>query len=291
MAFFYRVFTTVEKNIWAKEIEAFLNENDLGVDMVGVVEEEEQDNLDATPVCLIFIDGQDRELAALVYDKRGESEILEDELDEFHSLVDEMAPEVNRAWVHEQLDKTVGCFAFEIKEAGLEEAAWNAIATIAEWLRNETNGFEQSDGGQITNENGAVVLTTPDDFDDDEFEEFDEDDEDDEDDEEEFEDDEEEEDSDEGEEESEDEEEFDDSDYEEEYEYGEDEEEFYDDEEDDSEDEDSEEEDGESDDEDEDEDEDDEWENFVAAIRVGDSWVEKTIESEEDLDNFLAGNA
>ena len=277
MAFFYRVFTTVEKNIWAKEIEAFLNENDLGVDMVGVVEEEEQDNLDATPVCLIFIDGQDRELAALVYDKRGESEILEDELDEFHSLVDEMAPEVNRAWVHEQLDKTVGCFAFEIKEAGLEEAAWNAIATIAEWLRNETNGFEQSDGGQITNENGAVVLTTPDDFDDDEFEEFDEDDE--------------EEDSDEGEEESEDEEEFDDSDYEEEYEYGEDEEEFYDDEEDDSEDEDSEEEDGESDGEEEDEDEDDEWENFVAAIRVGDSWVEKTIESEEDLDNFLAGNA
>lgn len=278
MAFFYRVFTTVEKNIWAKEIEAFLNENDLGVDMVGVVEEEEQDNLDATPVCLIFIDGQDRELAALVYDKRGESEILEDELDEFHSLVDEMAPEVNRAWVHEQLDKTVGCFAFEIKEAGLEETAWSAIATIAEWLRNETNGFEQSDGGQITNENGAVVLTTPDDFDDDEFEEFDEDDE------EELEDGEEE--SDEGEEESEDEEEFDDSDYEEEYEYGEDEEEFYDDEEDDSEDEDSEEEDGESDDED-----DDEWENFVAAIRVGDSWVEKTIESEEDLDNFLAGNA
>ena len=276
MAFFYRVFTTVEKNIWAKEIEAFLNENDLGVDMVGVVEEEEQDNLDATPVCLIFIDGQDRELAALVYDKRGESEILEDELDEFHSLVDEMAPEVNRAWVHEQLDKTVGCFAFEIKEAGLEEAAWNAIATIAEWLRNETNGFEQSDGGQITNENGAVVLTTPDDFDEDDEEEFEDD---------------EEEDSDEGEEESEDEEEFDDSDYEEEYEYGEDEEEFYDDEEDDSEDEDSEEEDGESDDEDEDEDEDDEWENFVAAIRVGDSWVEKTIESEEDLDNFLAGNA
>lgn len=278
MAFFYRVFTTVEKNIWAEEIEAFLNENDLGVDMVGVVEEEDKDNLDATPVCLIFIDGQDRELAALVYDKREESEILEDELDEFHSLVDEMAPEVNRAWVHEQLDKTVGCFAFEIKEAGLEEAAWSAIATIAEWLRNETNGFEQSDGGQITNENGAVVLTTPDDFDDDEFEEFDEDDE------EELEDGEEE--SDEGEEESEDEEEFDDSDYEEEYEYGEDEEEFYDDEEDDSEDEDSEEEDGESDDED-----DDEWENFVAAIRVGDSWVEKTIESEEDLDNFLAGNA
>ncbi len=274
MAFFYRVFTTVEKNIWAKEIEAFLNENDLGVDMVGVVEEEDKDNLDATPVCLIFIDGQDRELAALVYDKREESEILEDELDEFHSLVDEMAPEVNRAWVHEQLDKTVGCFAFEIKEAGLEEAAWSAIATIAEWLRNETNGFEQSDGGQITNENGAVVLTTPDDFDEDDFEEFDEDDEDDEDDEE-FE----------GEEDS------DDSDYEEEYEYGDDEEEFYDDEEDaDDDSEEDEASDGEGED-DAEEDEDDEWENFVAAIRVGDAWVEKTIESEEDLDNFLAGNA
>lgn len=271
MAFFYRVFTTVEKNIWAEEIEAFLNENDLGVDMVGVVEEEDKDNLDATPVCLIFIDGQDRELAALVYDKREESEILEDELDEFHSLVDEMAPEVNRAWVHEQLDKTVGCFAFEIKEAGLEEAAWSAIATIAEWLRNETNGFEQSDGGQITNENGAVVLTTPDDFDEDDFEEFDEDDEDDE----EFE----------GEEDS------DDSDYEEEYEYGDDEEEFYDDEEDaDDDSEEDEASDGEGED-DAEEDEDDEWENFVAAIRVGDAWVEKTIESEEDLDNFLAGNA
>lgn len=269
MAFFYRVFTTVEKNIWAEEIEAFLNENDLGVDMVGVVEEEDKDNLDATPVCLIFIDGQDRELAALVYDKREESEILEDELDEFHSLVDEMAPEVNRAWVHEQLDKTVGCFAFEIKEAGLEEAAWSAIATIAEWLRNETNGFEQSDGGQITNENGAVVLTTPDDFDEDDFEEFDEDDEDDE----EFE----------GEEDS------DDSDYEEEYEYGDDEEEFYDDEEDaDDDSEEDEASDGEGED---DAEEDDEWENFVAAIRVGDAWVEKTIESEEDLDNFLAGNA
>ena len=56
MSFFYRVFSTLEKNMWASEIENFLLEKQLGLSVCGVVEEDDVDDLDATPVELIFYD-------------------------------------------------------------------------------------------------------------------------------------------------------------------------------------------------------------------------------------------
>ena len=223
MEFYYRVFTTVEKNLWSDEIDAFLEENGVGLGMISVVEEEQQDDLDAVPISLIFTDDEDREVAMLVYDAIDDSDILPDELDEFQALVDEMRPAANRAWVKERLAKTVGCYAFEIKEAGFEDENWDRLATLAEWLRTECEGIEQSDGGQITNENGAVILAVPDDYNFDDFEE-----------------------------------------------------------------EDSEEA---AEDSAEELEDDGPWEDFVVALRVGDAWEEKTVKSEEELDEFLGGNA
>jgi len=182
VAFYYRVFTTIDKNIWADEIDAFLNESNLGLDALGVVEEEDENNLEAVPCQVVLADDQGREVALLDYDRLEDSELLKEELEEFNALIDEMAPECNRAWVREKLAKVVGCYAFQILDPGFENANWDRIATLAGWLREETDGIEQSDGGQITNEQGAVVLATPDDEDDDEdyesdeeFEEVDED--------------------------------------------------------------------------------------------------------------------
>ena len=54
MSFFYRVFSTLEKKIWASEIENYLLEKQLGLSVCGVVEEDDVDDLYATPVELIF---------------------------------------------------------------------------------------------------------------------------------------------------------------------------------------------------------------------------------------------
>ena len=128
-----------------------------------------------------------------------------------------MAPEANRAWVKERLAKTVGCYVFELNESAYEDGNWDAIATLAEWIRSQTDGIEQYDGGVITNENGAIVLAGADD-------------------------------------------DFDDVD--------------------------------ESVGEEDDEEDDDEtmWTGSKVALRAGDAWVEKTIETDADFAKFLDGN-
>ena len=171
MSFFYRVFTTIEKNIWAKEIESFLEKEDVGLSLCGVVEEEDAGDLDAEPVELIFFDKDDNEVASLVYDPLDDSDFLAEEIEEFQGCIDEMEPECNRAWAHEQLAKTIGCYCFTVHEAGFNVANWDRLATIACWLREETDGIEQSDGGQITNGAGEVILLVPDDKVDDELNE------------------------------------------------------------------------------------------------------------------------
>lgn len=164
MAYYYRVFSSVDKNIWGDEIDAFIAEQQLGFKVVGVVDEEDEDNLEAIPTSLVLFDCE-RAVAELYLDKLETSEILADELKEFHVFVDEMLPAVNRAWVHAQLDKTIACYAFDIKKAGFEVANWDKLSILAGWLRDATEGVEQSDSGLITNENGAIVLEVPDDVD------------------------------------------------------------------------------------------------------------------------------
>lgn len=171
-SFFYRVFTSVEKNIWAKEIEEFLMKENVGLNPYAVVDEEEADNLDAVPVQIVLCDAANREVAVLEYERVDNSEILPDEIVEFHNFVDEMSPECNQEWVHNKLDATIGCYCFSVSDAGFELANWDRLAILASWLREETQGIEQSDGGQITNEEGDVVLLVPDDEDlDDDYDE------------------------------------------------------------------------------------------------------------------------
>ena len=171
MEFFYRVFTTVEKKPWLAEIEDYLEKEEIPLSAIPIVDEADEDNLDAEPIQILFVDDEDREVAILEYDALSDSEMLTEEVAEFRDLVGEMLPERNRAWAVEKFAATTGCYAFQICEDGFEEANWDAVATLAAWLRAETNGFEQSDGGQITNENGAVVLVVP--YDDEESKEED----------------------------------------------------------------------------------------------------------------------
>ncbi len=171
MDFFYRVFTTVDKKLWLAEIEDYLEKEEIPLSAIPIVDEADEDNLDAEPIQILFVDDEDREVAILEFDALSDSEMLAEEVAEFRELVGEMLPERNRAWAVEKFASTTGCFAFQICEDGFEEANWDAVATLAAWLRSETNGFEQSDGGQITNENGAVVLVVP--YDDEESKEED----------------------------------------------------------------------------------------------------------------------
>ncbi len=248
--YFYRVFAAVDKNIWGEEIEKFVQENKLGFDVYGVVEEDKEEDLDAVPVSLVLMDA-DRRVAEIFYDKLESSDVLKGEIEEFHEFVDVMEPAVNRAWAHEQLNKTVACYAIAIEKAGFEIANWDKLSVLASWLRDETQGIEQSDSGLITNENGAVILDVPDDVDlDDEDDDYEDDEDMDE----------------EGPAEIEFEEEFD-------------EDEFVDDDEEDDE------------DEEEDDEEDEEWDEFEAAIREGDGWNVRLITSEEERQEFLRGNA
>ena len=165
MSFFYRVFTPTEKSIWANEIEAFLEKENVGLTFYGVVEEESVDDLDAAPVELLLFDPDENQIASLVYDSLDDSAFLADEIEEFQDCVDEMLPVCNREWAHEKLAKTKGCYCFTVFDAGFGPANWDRLATLACWLREETNGIEQSDGGQITNESGEVILVVPDDVD------------------------------------------------------------------------------------------------------------------------------
>ena len=161
MEFFYRVFTTVDKKLWLAEIEDYLEKEEIPLSAIPIVDEADEDNLDAEPIQILLVDAEDREVAILEFDALSDSEMLTEEVAEFRELVGEMLPERNRAWAVEKFAATTGCFAFQMLEDGFEEANWDAVATLAAWLRSETNGFEQSDGGQITNENGAVVLVVP----------------------------------------------------------------------------------------------------------------------------------
>lgn len=249
--YFYRVFAAVDKNIWGEEIEKFVEENNLGYNVLGVVEEEQKDDLNAIPVSLVLMDVDGRTIAEISYDKLGSSDVLKEELEEFHQYVDLMEPEVNRAWAHEQLNKTIACYAMAIHEPGFELANWDKISLLASWLRDETKGIEQSDSGLITNEEGAVILDVPDDVDLDDEDDY---------------------------------EDYDEEDFEEDFEEEgpaeiEYEEDFVDDE------------DSEDLDEDDDEDDEEEWVDFEAAIREGDGWNVRLITSEEERQEFLRGNA
>ena len=73
--------------------------------------------------------------------------------------------------MRDHLAKTVGCYCFTVMKAGFEDPNWELLGTLASWLREETGGIEQSDNGQITNEEGSIVLLVPD-VDDEEEPEF-----------------------------------------------------------------------------------------------------------------------
>lgn len=296
--FYYRVFTSIERNIWADEVERFIEESGLGLSVIGIVDEDDAEKLDAVPVELLLCDEDESEVATLVYDRLDASDVLAEEISEFQEVIQEMFPECNRSWVADKLAHSIGCYCFTVFDAGLLNENWDRLATLAEWLRDETNGIEQSDGGQITNEQGAVVLVTP--FED----EVEEDDSDDEESDEEFDDD------DDEFEEGDDEEtaesddwgadsvddgsdDFDDEEedcFSDEFDLESDSSEEYDEDDSSFEDESGDDDDSEEEEIDDSELEDEEEsEDFVAAVRIGDRWVEKQVDSDESLEEFMRG--
>ncbi len=66
--FYYRVFTSIERNIWADEVERFIEESGLGLSVIGIVDEDDAEKLDAVPVELLLCDEDESEVATLVYD-------------------------------------------------------------------------------------------------------------------------------------------------------------------------------------------------------------------------------
>ena len=163
MDFFYRVFVTNDTLIWADQIESFIANSEIGLTPYGVVDEEDENNLDAPPVEIVFLDHQGRQVASLVYEKLEDSDVLKDEIDALRTISEEMLPARNRDWLCKKLDQSVGCYCFSVSEVGFEDQNWEALSTLAGWLRDETFGFEQCDSGQITNERGQIVLLAPDD--------------------------------------------------------------------------------------------------------------------------------
>lgn len=164
--FYYRVLTLKDVKISAEEIEKFIEDAKLNLTVFGVVEEEDAEELDAEPVEIILVDQNDRQVASLTYESTEDSDILLEELDEFQDFADDMEPKCNRPWVKETLKKVAGCYCFNVFTPGFDDQNWDALATIAGWLREQCDGFEQCDSGQITNLQGQVILIVPDDEDD-----------------------------------------------------------------------------------------------------------------------------
>lgn len=160
MSFYYRVFAKNEKKLWLPEIEKFLEEGEIALTALGVCDEEDEDDLDAIPEEIVFVDGEDREVAVLEYNERGDDpeSLLNEEIGEFYEFIKTWNPERNRDWVRNALQNTKAAYVFQVLEAGFDDENWEELATLAAWLAEETDGFEQSDGGQITNENGSIVL-------------------------------------------------------------------------------------------------------------------------------------
>ncbi|MBQ6829092.1 MAG: hypothetical protein IJO46_13870, partial [Thermoguttaceae bacterium] len=102
MEFFYRVFTTVDKKLWLAEIEDYLEKEEIPLSAIPIVDEADEDNLDAEPIQILFVDAEDREVAILEFDALSDSEMLAEEVAEFRELVGEMLPERNRAWAVEK---------------------------------------------------------------------------------------------------------------------------------------------------------------------------------------------
>ncbi len=276
MDFFYRVFCCVEKNIWAEEFRAFVEKAELGLELLDVVEDEDKsDDLNAVPDKLLLNDEEGRAVACVSYVKKNDEDgVLADEIEEVQMLVEKMEPEINRAWVNEKLKEAVGCYIFQIMDDGQENENWAMLEEIFKWLRQETCGFEQADTGIVANENGAIVLLydgeDEEDEDDDDDEDFDEElstcvnENESDDDFEEI-----------------DEEELDDSEFDEFDDDVEDDEEEYavfseESDDDDELDEEAEEDDG-------------NWEACDVALRVGDKWIEKKIQTNQEYDDFKNG--
>ncbi|MDO5580331.1 MAG: hypothetical protein Q4G69_04305, partial [Planctomycetia bacterium] len=124
-------------------------------------EEDFDEDFDGSEESFILYDSEKNPVAVLERNTLENSDLLELELAEFQKVVSNMLPKINRKWTSDFLKTVQVCFAFEIKKSGLKEENWEHLALIADMLRNESDGIEQSDGGQFTNESGDIILAVP----------------------------------------------------------------------------------------------------------------------------------
>lgn len=160
--FYYRIFGRKLLPLWEDEIREFLQANDIPLEVLGIVEEEDAENLDAVAQELLFVDQQGNEIALMVCDTIEDSEILPAEIAEFRQLLHEYSPVVNRNWVDRFLGEVKVCYALLLNIENIGDDNWQSVAAVCDMLRYEVDGIEQSDGGMITNEEGNIVLVIPD---------------------------------------------------------------------------------------------------------------------------------
>lgn len=170
MGFYYRIFGKKMIQLDKNELDDFLKVNQIPFTVEKVILEDEDGDEDEeswSEDSFLLFDSQKNPVAVLERDTLENSDLLQLELGEFQDMIPMMLPEVNREWVSDYLKNVQICFALEIKKAGLNEDNWEYLALIADMLRAETDGIEQSDGGQITNEFGDIILVVPESCDDD----------------------------------------------------------------------------------------------------------------------------
>lgn len=168
--FYYRVFGKKNTDIWENEIREFLEENGIPLEVMGVIDEDDENDLEVTAPTLFFLDDDENILATLVKDTLDSSDMLQKEIQEFtENILGEFYPVAHRGWVADAFKEVKVCFAFSLNTDLIEEGDnWESIASLCNMLREESEGFEQSDGGMITNELGDVILIIPDEPDQDE---------------------------------------------------------------------------------------------------------------------------
>ena len=153
MASYSRVFSPTDQKIGRKQIDAFLKKKNYGIKLrrgaAGLADDWDE---------LTFVDKSGRKVASLVFEETEYSENLRADIQDYLKIVDKLEPIANRAWVKERLEETVACHLFEMCEGAYVGANFGRMGKVIDWISSKTRGISVYDGCQIRLGNGALIL-------------------------------------------------------------------------------------------------------------------------------------
>ena len=152
MGEYIRVLGTLRRKASLDSIRAFLADEKFGATC-----EIENPDADGDWKSLIIKKG-DTELAELDFDPIMETGTAKDEIVELSATIDEMEPEGNRLWAKEFLRKVNVVYCFRLLTGAHAGNAYDTIYALHGAIWNIVGGIWQSDMGEISNEDGAVIL-------------------------------------------------------------------------------------------------------------------------------------